>query len=403
MIRGKNLRKHNHGIHPIYKHNKIVATFGVGNTSSAIQILGSSFDISQVSAMYIDKKPAKPTATYQFSTYGNHEVVYIFNDNPTTCYNMFRDCIYLTGIDLSHFDASDVTNMSYMFYGCKALTSIDFYSSNNDMPYLDMLKVTTTAHMFRGCEALTTVTGLDDVFSEYVGVNTTCTFMFYGCTSLVSIDLSYFVTSSVTTLTSMFQGCSKLTTVVTDGWDASKVTAITSMFRACSALTTAVNVGHLDWGFTTALTNVSSLFRECTGFKTWSYPANVLKGGVTNMSYLLDGCTAFTTTSLGGTTTAVTNMSYAFRNCSSLTSVDVTNWNWAKVTNTSYMFSGCTKLTSLKVGNYYPTSAPTRTSMFASITTSGRIILPSASATYNGWYNNVFNGYKPSSWTYQSY
>ena len=73
-------------------------------------------------------------------------------------------------------NTSNVTDMSYMFYGCSGLTSLDVSSFNTNMV-------------------------------------TDMTYMFKGCTSLTSLTLSNFNTSNVTYMDSMFYGCSKLKTI----------------------------------------------------------------------------------------------------------------------------------------------------------------------------------------------
>ena len=39
--------------------------------------------------------------------------------------NMFSNCSSLTGIDLSSFNTSNVTNMLQMFFACTSLESLD--------------------------------------------------------------------------------------------------------------------------------------------------------------------------------------------------------------------------------------------------------------------------------------
>ena len=73
-------------------------------------------------------------------------------------------------------NTSNVTDMSYMFYGCSGLTSLDVSSFNTN-------------------------------------IVTDMTYMFKGCTSLTSLTLSNFNTSNVTYMDSMFYGCSKLKTI----------------------------------------------------------------------------------------------------------------------------------------------------------------------------------------------
>ena len=54
---------------------------------------------------------------------------------------MFGACSSLTSLDVSKFDTSNVTNMSYMFAGCNKLTSLDFRKATFD-------KVTSYNNMF---------------------------------------------------------------------------------------------------------------------------------------------------------------------------------------------------------------------------------------------------------------
>lgn len=61
--------------------------------------------------------------------------------------------------------------------------------------------------------------------------------MFLDCSSLTSLNVSSFNTSSVTDMSSMFFGCSKLTSLDLFNFDTSKVTTMAYMFYECLALT----------------------------------------------------------------------------------------------------------------------------------------------------------------------
>ena len=60
--------------------------------------------------------------------------------------------------------------------------------------------------------------------------------MFWGCSSLTSLDLSNFNTSNVTTMYYMFTNCRSLITLDLSNWDISKVTDKTYMFSGCKSL-----------------------------------------------------------------------------------------------------------------------------------------------------------------------
>ncbi|WP_407433060.1 BspA family leucine-rich repeat surface protein [Methanobrevibacter sp.] len=100
---------------------------------------------------------------------------------------------------ISFPDTSNVTYMNYMFSGCKSLTTLDV--SN-----FDTSKVTNMNQMFANCNSLT------------------------------ELDLSNFNTSAVTNMSWMFNGCRGLTTLDISNFDISKVTQHTYIFNSCSSL-----------------------------------------------------------------------------------------------------------------------------------------------------------------------
>ena len=71
------------------------------------------------------------------------------------------------------------------------------------------------------------------------------------------------------------------------------------------------------------------------------------------MSWMFFCCSSLTSLNLSNFNTAkVQDMSYMFSSCSSLTSLDLSNFNTANVTNMSWMFAGCSGLTSLDLSNF---------------------------------------------------
>ena len=107
---------------------------------------------------------------------------------------------YLTNVDLSGWDTSNVFDMSYMFYGCSSLTSLDVSGFNTS-------NVDNMDCMFQDCSSLTSL--------DLSGWDTSNAFdisnMFGGCSSLTSLDLSNFDTSNVEFMSGMFNFCDKLT------------------------------------------------------------------------------------------------------------------------------------------------------------------------------------------------
>lgn len=95
-------------------------------------------------------------------------------DGLKSCNSMFRDNTKLLTItDFPYVNAHDMSNASYMFYGCSNLNSVNL--SN-----LDTEKFTSLSYMF------------------------------YGCSSLKKIDLSHFNTDNCNSFAAMFYDCNAL-------------------------------------------------------------------------------------------------------------------------------------------------------------------------------------------------
>ena len=133
-------------------------------------------------------------------------------------------------IEVIEANTEGVTDMYWMFWGCKSLTSVPlmgamFYDcwALTNVPLFDTSKVTYMNDMFRDCGSLTTIPLFD------TSNVTDMSFMLYGCTSLTNVPL--FDTSKVTTMEHMFNGCTSLTNVPL--FNTSNVTNMNSMLYRC--------------------------------------------------------------------------------------------------------------------------------------------------------------------------
>ena len=116
----------------------------------------------------------------------------------------FSDCKNLTTLTFPPtFNTSSVTNMSNMFYGCSSLSSLDISAFNTS-------SVTSMNGMFRGCSNLSSL----DLSTFDTSSVTSMYGMFRGCSNLSSLNLSTFNTSNVTSMNSMFQDYSNLNSLI---------------------------------------------------------------------------------------------------------------------------------------------------------------------------------------------
>jgi surface protein len=131
---------------------------------------------------------------------------------PAESNDLFMDCKNATSMNLSGFDASNVTAIGAMFGKCSSLESID-------LSFLKTSNVTTTTGMFGECSSLTTL-DLSDLDTKNV---TDFSYMFANCLKLTTLDLSTFDTSKAVTLYGMFMRCTALKKLDLSNFDTSAI------------------------------------------------------------------------------------------------------------------------------------------------------------------------------------
>ena len=176
-------------------------------------------------------------------------IEYLNTENVTDMSGMFWGCAALTTLDVSHFDTQNVTSMSYMFSNCFALTTLDVSNFNTQ-------NVTNISGMFYGCSTLTTL----DIANFDTQNVTDMNYMFWGCAALTTLDVSHFDTQNVTNMSSMFYGCYELTTLDVSNFDTKNVTDMSWMFSFDPALTT---IYASDKFVTTACEEDENMFKDC--------------------------------------------------------------------------------------------------------------------------------------------
>ena len=252
--------------------------------------------------------PTDKTAYY----YTEPEKVYLNTDSSGMFFQVFFDGLEnILEIDLSNFDTSKVTNMSFMFSGMSHLTTLDL--SN-----FDTSQVTNMNNMFSGMSNLTT------------------------------LNLSNFDTSQVTNMSNMFAVTPKLTTLDLSSFNTSKVTNMERMFNNMTNLTT-LNLSNFD---TSQVTNMSNMFAVTPKLTTLDLSSfNTSK--VTNMERMFYGMRNLTILNLSNFNTSnVMSMSNMFSNMSSLTTLDLSNFDTSKVIIMNGMFYGMRNLTILDLSNF---------------------------------------------------
>ena len=324
---------------------------------------------------------------------------YLNTANVTDMSLMFYGCSALTSLDLTNFNTANVTDMNYMFYRCSTLTSLDLKNFNT-------AKVTNMYHMFNGCSALESLNLTNFNTANVTDMN----HMFYDCSALESLVITNFNTENVMNMSFMFGGCSALTTIyASDKFVTDNVKYGLDMFTGCKSLKdysdsktdhTYANYGTI--GYFTPVFDYAE-FDNATGTLTFrrslskpagAYDLNVesndpgwnaqsanIKKVVFDASFANARPTSccrwfadcFYLTEIEGienlNTQNVTDMSWMFTCCYALTSLDVSNFNTQKVEDMTDMFLGCEGLSLLDLSNFNTERVENMSSMFSGCST----------------------------------
>ena len=296
-------------------------------------------------------------------------IEYLNTENVTEMSGMFCGCKALTMLDVSKFDTKNVQSMSSMFWGCHALTTLDI--SN-----FDTQNVTEMSGMFDGCSALTTIYASDKF------VTTACKYdynMFKGCTNLVGAvpydeykigkEMANYTTGYFTDIASKiaesYAVFDEATNTLTFKHDTNKPYGAFALNEGDNAPgwykpnndgsnANIIKKVVFDASFANARpTSCYKWFYDCTNLTTIEGIEYLNTENVTNMGWMFSNCEALTILDVSNFDTKnVTNMRYMFSICFALTTLDVSNFDTQNVTNMSNMFSDCSALTTLDLSNF---------------------------------------------------
>lgn len=303
------------------ENHSIKAIYNTNEKNITISLIHFVF-IPHIKEMIVENEIVKPTNEYTFLNIGNHTIYYSFDNEIEYLGEMFYGINTLISISFtSIFDTKNITNLNFMFYGCTQLTSID-------ISYFNTENVLSLSGMFELCRSLLSI-DLSNFNTQNV---TSMSMMFYGCNSLTSINISHFNTQYLTSINSMFESCYNLTEIMLDNFDTKDVTGMSYLFDNCYSLTS-INLSNFNIGK--------------VGF-----------------------------------------MEGMFRNCYSLTSINISNFNTENITKMDSMFYGCSKLEFLDISGF---TYDKNISLFYGLPESGTLVV-------NNDFINLIDNQIPSNW-----
>ena len=232
--------------------------------------------------------------------------------------------------------------------------------------------------LYSKCESLTSITFGDNFNTEYVN---DMSYMFYGCKALTELNIEGFDTSSVNDMSYMFSDCSSLTSLDLSNFNTSKVTDMCSLFNNCSSLTSLTLSSYFgkssESDESVNVADMSYMFNNCSSLTSLTLPTYFGKLGLQKASCMFKNCLSLESIKSINSASQdndglkylnladVSDLSYMFAYCSSLTSLDITNWDTSNVEDMSYMFYGCESLTSLNISDFDTSNVTNMSYMFS--------------------------------------
>ena len=348
---------------PTLLHNKRVYVENITNTiylewpnSIRINVSFMFNNLTTIDSVTTNMLPKNGNLSYMFYNCKNlKKFIYNIGYNKANAVKdmrgMFYNCHLIESFDFKNYFIDFISgntemsyvynsvNLSYMFYNCTNLNSINFGSGNigeiNDM-----------RGMFYNCYSLTSLIFLKVLYKNNISVDLSD--MFYNCTNLDSFTSN---NMSVKDMKYTFYNCSSLTSINLTNFRSFNSLYFINMSNAfynCYNLRTFIG----DFG-KIYLNDARELFYNCSSLKTMNfYPIKTYDS--INMTRLFYNCTKLNRVNFNYITRSYIlpiDLSYAFYNCSSLINLTMNKIKTDKLKEITYMMYNCTKLTNFSIVN----------------------------------------------------
>ena len=329
---------------------------------------------------------------------------FILTNKNNSLHGIFSGCHSLTSLDVSNFDTSNVTDMSYAFY------------TNNlielDLSDWDTSNVTNMNHILYSCQNLKTLNisnwNLDNVDnmgwfvnqcnnlneiimndSDYNSINkivselpittngSKCNFCIGGVDDISKVNIreGWDIMNQYKIAEYKFTNSSDLVPVFNEGftytYEDVEDGGVTTRTIYGDSLPTMINfagktnlleVYYLE---TSNLTSAFNLFYSCTGL-TYVDLRNSDFSKVETIERMFNTCTNLV--AIDGLNdldiSNVDNMGGIFSDCRKLPEINVSNWNVSKVTNFGAVFRRCYELTTIDLSNWDTSNATIMSGIF---------------------------------------
>lgn len=205
-------------------------------------------------------RPNFITSTYNITSPGEYQVFGTYYEISNISY-MLVDNVEVTPVMKYTFNSTGehtvkitTKTMQSLFYGCSSLTSVDFSECNGSI-YKDTFQST-----FYNCGNLTSIEWGECVFPNITSLNGT----FQGCRTLTYVNLSPFKGAPITIMSNAFNGCRSLTSIEWGECTFPNAPRLISTFINCVKLTSIDLSPFKD----ASMTDLTNAFNGCVALHT---------------------------------------------------------------------------------------------------------------------------------------
>ena len=199
----------------------------------------------------------KPSSLkYIHSSKTNNITLKWTNINIIDCNAMFEGCDSIVEMNFTLFNATKCHYFRDMFKDCKSLISLDLSG------FITSSLLNSTSNMFMNCYSLISLNLSTFDTSENINFG----HMFCNCSSLTSIDFSNFKTEKVQYLDNMFKGCKNLTSLNLSNFNTSNLIKMDNMFDGCESLKI-LDFSNLDITNISNIENIDNIFQNCNNLE----------------------------------------------------------------------------------------------------------------------------------------
>ena len=337
------------GFNGYFVGNHTYSSYGIKD----ILIIGnySSFNLTQGDLRKVYNIPYVNSIRLQ----NQDNIEYITSKLPPTVINLsgcFRYSTLSSTVmeNVSQWDTSYVTNMSYMF--------ADNSSFNSDLSLWNTGNVIDMSGMFYNCTSFNQPIG-----NWSTGNVTSMSEMFYNCTSF-NQPIGNWSTGNVTSMSEMFYNCTSFNQPI-GNWNTTQVTDMSYMFSDASAFNQPIG----NWN-TTQVINMLAMFSDASAF---NQPiGNWNTSNVTNLRATFSRARAFNQSLDNWNTANVTTLQATFSEATAFNG-NIGNWNTSNVTTLQETFSGATAFNS-NIGNWNTSNVTSFGRVFYNATSFNRSI-----------------------------